>query len=109
MRDYATLTDVSTRARLAVAPLTRVAGIQNKVLDAASVGLAQVVSPQALEGFRPGFPLEPCADDAAFVASIVELLQDDALRTSRAEVAADYVEAMYSARAWLPWAEALLA
>ena len=66
------------------------------------------MTPAALEGFRPGFPLEPIVDDAAFVAAVVELLDDDALRARRAESAAAFVEATYSHRAWLPWAEELL-
>lgn len=106
--DFAALPDVAARARIAVAPLTRVAGIQNKVLDAAMLGLAQVVTPAALEGFAPGFPLAGHGSDAAFVAEVVRLL--DAPEAAEAETALVRAHAVaeYGAEHWRQWATEVL-
>ena len=54
--DYPSLDTLLAGARVAVAPLTHTAGIQNKVLDAAIHGMPQVATPAALAGFDPAFP-----------------------------------------------------
>ncbi|MEY2592017.1 MAG: polysaccharide biosynthesis protein PslH [Acidimicrobiaceae bacterium] len=106
--DFASLSQLAARARVAVAPLTRVAGIQNKVLDAATLGLPQVVTPAALEGFAPGLPLPAPADDAAFAAEIVRVLDDRAGALAAAATLRDHVHREYSAARWSDWARALL-
>jgi hypothetical protein len=106
--DFSALPDVGGRARIAVAPLSKVAGIQNKVLDAASIGLAQVVTPQALEGFDPEIPLVGQRDDASFVAEIVRLLDDGATAREQASKLQTHLQLRYSPSAWRPWAEALV-
>jgi hypothetical protein len=106
--DFASLPDVAARARIAVAPLSRVAGIQNKVLDAASVGLAQVVTPEAVEGFRPGLPIEQSASDADLVEAIAGLLDDEGRRAEQVTAMQDHLRAEYAPAAWTPWAEQLL-
>ena len=83
--DFASLPELTARARVAVAPLSHVAGIQNKVLDAASLEIPQVVTPAALEGFAPGIPLAAHADDRGFADEIVRLL-DHAPDSGRASI-----------------------
>ncbi len=107
--DFPSLETVARRARLAVAPLTRVAGIQNKVLDAASLGIPQVVSAQALEGFAPGLPLAGHDDDESFVADVVRLLNDPATAIAEAEALRHQVNEQYGPGAWLPWANEVVA
>ena len=50
--DFPSLPAVAARARLAVVPLDRTAGIQIKVLDAVCLGIAQVVTPAASRATR---------------------------------------------------------
>jgi hypothetical protein len=105
--DFTSLPAVGARARVAVAPLSRVAGIQNKVLDAAAIGLPQVVTPEALEGFDPGLPLVGLADDAAFVAEVVRLLQDRDAARAQVVALGEHVRHRYSTEAWRGWASAV--
>ena len=107
--NFASLTDVASRARVAVAPLDRTAGIQIKVLDAASLALPQVVTSAALRGYAAGFPLEPHDDDAAFAAEIVRLLEHPADARAEGAAAARHAQEHYSVGAWAPWAADLLA
>jgi glycosyltransferase involved in cell wall biosynthesis len=53
--NFATVDDVLSRARLAIAPLRIATGLQIKVLDAAARGMPQLVSTSAAAGFEPGF------------------------------------------------------
>jgi hypothetical protein len=105
---FSSLPEVAARARVAVAPLTRVAGIQNKVLDAAMVGLAQVVTPAALEGFAPGFPLAGHGSDEAFVTEVVRLLDAPGVAAAETEVVRAHVAAEYGAEHWQQWATEVL-
>lgn len=107
--NFASLSTVAARTRVAVAPLSKVAGIQNKVLDAASVGLAQVVTPEALEGFGPGLPIEPAIGDAAFVEEVTRLLDDPASARTQVRAMQTHIAAQYSVDRWAPWAATLLA
>ncbi len=96
------------RARVAVAPLVHTAGIQNKVLEAASAGVAQVATPQAVAGFRPGLPIRVAEPGRAFVDALVDLLEDAPTRTREAEEARAHVSAEYVPEAWAEWAESAL-
>ncbi len=108
LADFASLSHVASHARVAVAPLRHVAGIQNKVLDATCAGLAQVVTPGAIEGFRPGLPLVGHPDDADFVAEILRMLDEPLRRDEQVRGLRDHFEAGYSTAAWAPWARGLL-
>ena len=83
---------------------THTAGIQIKVLEAASYGMAQVVTSAALDGFGPGFPLMPADDDDAFVAEMVRLLEDPRGTREAGERAREHVAATYRPEAWSDWA-----
>lgn len=108
MADFGDLADVLRRARIAVVPLVHAAGIQIKVLDAAAHGMAQVVTPVALAGFRPGFPATVASGDDELVDAIATLLDDDTRRRQEGSAAREYVGEHYSTEAWSPWATALL-
>jgi hypothetical protein len=86
-----------------------VAGIQNKVLDAATLGLPQVVTPAALEGFAPGMPLAGQVDDPAFAAELVRLLEDAPAAAAEASALRAHVEREYGTERWRAWAESVLA
>jgi len=100
LEDYADVAAVCGRARLAVIPLTHVAGIQTKVLEAAAAGLAQVISPMVLSGLTPDFPAVVARTDGEFVDSVTHLLGDAAERRRIAEAARWHVSQRYSALAW---------
>jgi glycosyltransferase involved in cell wall biosynthesis len=106
--DFDNLRSVASRARLACFPLTHTAGIQIKVLEAASLGLAQVVSPPALAGLEPGFPVTVADGDAAMVDAILSLLGDNARRSVEAADARRCVVDLYGAARWTPWTSSLL-
>jgi glycosyltransferase involved in cell wall biosynthesis len=106
--DFADLHQTCGQARVAVAPLDHTAGIQIKVLEAAAMGIAQVVSPAALEGMAPGFPAMVSSDDVSFIDAICTLLDDDTLRHNLAQAAAIHVRDHYSVQKWRPWGLALI-
>ena len=107
--DFASLAEIAARARVAVAPLRRTAGIQIKVLDAACLALPQVATSAALRGYAPGFPLEPRDDDAAFAAEIIRLLEHPAEAEEQGADLVRHAQERYSVSAWIPWATSLLA
>jgi glycosyltransferase involved in cell wall biosynthesis len=90
------------RARLAVAPLRHANGIQNKVLEAAAAGLAQVLSAQALGGTEPGFPAMVVRSPEDTTAAIRLLLQSPKRRLQLALDAHAHVAARYSVERWTP-------
>jgi glycosyltransferase involved in cell wall biosynthesis len=100
--DFDDVLTVCQRARVAVAPLGRANGIQNKVLEAAAAGLPQVVSPQALGGNAPGFPAMVARTREGMVASIQLLLQRPERRLALARAAHAHVVENYSVRRWAP-------
>lgn len=106
--DYSRLEDVAGRARLAVFPISYATGIQTKVLEAASMGLAQVASPAAVAGMKPNFPVLTASNDAEFVEVIGRLLDDPGERRRMAEEARRHVLALYSIEEWLPRVSALV-
>ncbi|MBX9789746.1 MAG: TIGR03087 family PEP-CTERM/XrtA system glycosyltransferase [Pirellulales bacterium] len=98
------------RAAVAIVPLRIARGIQNKVLEAAAMRKAMIVSPAALEG------LAMVADRDVLVASdaqawcdhLKRLFGDGAERRRLASAARDYVERQHSWTACLqPFAELL--
>jgi hypothetical protein len=95
-------------ARVAVAPLIHAAGIQNKVLEGAAAGVAQVATPQAVAGFKPPLPIR-VAEGGAFADAVVDLLNDDRGRAREAAAAHDHVAAHYVPAAWADWAAGALA
>jgi Glycosyl transferases group 1 len=107
--DFASLTEIAARARVAVAPLRRTAGIQIKVLDAACLALPQVVTSAALRGYAPGFPLEPHDDDDSFGAEIIRLLEHPAEAEDQGTALVRHAQQQYSVSTWTPWAADLLA
>jgi hypothetical protein len=107
--DFRDLGETCGRARIAVAPLDHTAGIQIKVLEAAAMGLAQVVTPEALDGMAPGFPAIVGANDAGLIDGIVRLLDDERTRVEQAEACRRHVKEQYSVTRWTPWTAALLA
>lgn len=102
--DFESLPAIAARARVAVAPLTHTAGIQIKVLDAAALGLPQVVRSPALAGLDPDFPLVPHDTDEAFAAEIVRLLDDPDAASASAELVRTHVDNEYGADRWADWA-----
>lgn len=108
LADFADVGAVMARGRCAVAPLGHTAGMQIKVLDAAALGLPQVVTSAALEGFAPGFPVQPVDRDADLVSEIVRVLSDERTARQQAAVARDQVTRDYGAAHWSEWARALL-
>ena len=105
--DFPSVAALASRALVAVAPLTRASGIQNKVLEAAAAGLPQVVSPAAVAGLRPGFPAEVAAPED-FADALIRLLEDAPRRDDLSAAARDEVGHHYVASAWGPWATQVL-
>jgi glycosyltransferase involved in cell wall biosynthesis len=106
--DFDDIADVTSQARIAVAPLVRASGIQNKVLEAAAFGLPQVVSPQALAGLRPGFPAEVAARQDELGPLIAALLADQARQAELHDAGIEEVRRTYVPEAWTDWAQRLI-
>lgn len=106
--DYATVADVATRGRVAVTPVVHSAGIQNKVLEAAALGTAQVISPEVMRGLDPAFPIKVATVGPDFVDRVVELLADPVGRVVAGEVARRHVAEMYAPATWVPTIAAML-
>lgn len=106
--DFDDIAEVASQARIAVAPLARTSGIQNKVLEAAALGLPQVVSPQALAGLRPGFPAEVASREDEIGPRIVELLSDVARQAELRAAGVEEVRRTYVAEAWVDWTARIL-
>lgn len=101
--DFPDVSDLCARARLAVVPLEHTAGIQIKVLEAAALGLAQVVTPASVHGMRPGFPVTVAGSDSEIVTAVVELLDDPARRAQEGAAAQRHMARHYTAAAWSAW------
>ena len=102
VEDYPDNEWLAEQANVALAPLRSTAGIQNKVLEAASMGLAQVVAPAALAGFDDGFPTRVAESPAELVAAVKELAGDDVARRQLADDAWAFAHAHYTTDAWVP-------
>ncbi|MDQ6947665.1 MAG: glycosyltransferase family 4 protein [Actinomycetota bacterium] len=107
--DFPNVSDLCAGARLGVVPLQHTAGIQIKVLEAAALGLAQVVTPASVRGMRPGFPVTVADTDSQMVAAVVDLLDDPERRTREAAAARRHMARHYSANAWSAWPSTLSA
>ncbi|MGI8983238.1 MAG: glycosyltransferase family 4 protein [Acidimicrobiales bacterium] len=107
LADFPNVSDLCAGARLAVAPLEHTAGIQIKVLEAAALGLAQVVSPAAVRGMRPPFPVTVAASDSEMVDAVVDLLDDPQQRAREGEAARLHMARHYTAAAWSEWPSTL--
>ena len=106
--DFDELAPVARRARLACFPLAHTAGIQIKVLEAAALGLAQVVCGPALAGLEPGFPAAVADDDRTLVEKTLELLRDNGQRLAQADAAQRCAQELYGVDRWRPWISSLL-
>lgn len=106
--DFADLGDVCSSARLALAPLQQGTGIQNKVLEAAAHGLAQIVTPHVLAGVGADFPAVVAHTDVELVAAIARLLDDPAERASLARRGRQAVIDGFGVDRWATWAAELL-
>jgi hypothetical protein len=106
--DFADLGDVCSSARLSVAPLQHGTGIQNKVLDAAAHGLAQIVTPNVLAGVGADFPAVVAETDVEWVATIARLLDDPAEMASLGRRGRQAVIDGFGVDRWATWAADLL-
>jgi glycosyltransferase involved in cell wall biosynthesis len=106
--DFDDVASIHARGRVAVAPLDHAAGIQIKVLDAAALGVPQVVSPTAVAGLADGLPAEVADGDQQFVNAISRLLADPARRAELAAAARAHVIENYSVDRWSRWADAVM-
>ncbi len=107
LADFDSLPTLLASARLGVVPLLHASGIQNKALEAAAHGLAQVVDPVVAAGFAPDFPFAVADDDRALIRHIVRLLDDDAARATLAAQSQQHMLDAYSAVSWREWANGL--
>jgi glycosyltransferase involved in cell wall biosynthesis len=97
---FADFESIASKAAVAVSPLSASTGFQIKVLDAAQVGLPQVVTGAALKGFSPGFPARVADGDEEFADAVVELLHDSRLRQELADAAHNHAETRYCVESW---------
>jgi glycosyltransferase involved in cell wall biosynthesis len=81
------------RAAVAIAPLHLARGVQNKVLEAMSMGLPVVASPQAAQGLGQAPPgvLQIADGAAATIAAVAELFADPARAREVGRAAAAWV------------------
>jgi len=84
------------RARVAVSPLAHVAGIQNKVIEAAAAGVPQVLTPEALSGLPRGFPCMVAATGDLFAQAINALLERPESRHQLAAAARTMASQVFS-------------
>lgn len=84
-------------AAVAVAPLRIARGLQNKVLEAMAMAKPVVASPQALGGFdrKRGFPALAARSAPEWVATLDQLLRDDAGSSELGCTGRRYVEMHY--------------
>jgi hypothetical protein len=106
--DFADVRALCSRARLSFVPLVHASGIQNKVLEAAAIGMPQVISAAAAAGVDPDFPALVARDDEEFIAMVTGLLDDPGKLASWAKAAHAHVAARYRPEAWAPWVRSAL-
>jgi sugar transferase (PEP-CTERM/EpsH1 system associated) len=92
IRHYLAMADVC------VAPLRIAQGVQNKVLEALSMGKAVVCTPQAREGLKAltGEEIVVANSENEFALSVIKLIQDKNARDRLARRARRHVEENYS-------------
>lgn len=106
--NFADIGDVCARARLALATLEWGTGIQNKVLEAAAHGVAQVVTPGVLAGVGADFPAAVAGRDTELVAVITTLLEDAPTRAALATRSRQFVAHRFGVARWAAWGEQVL-
>jgi glycosyltransferase involved in cell wall biosynthesis len=106
--DFVDAANVLAACSVSVAPLRKASGLQNKVIDAAAQGVAQVISPAAAAGLDPSFPVRVAADDEEFARAVVALLDDPETRAREASAARDHVLSAYSPDYWGAQLQALV-
>ena len=86
------------RANVCVIPLRIARGIQNKLLEAMSMGKAIVCTPQAMEGISATHARELCVadDNTNFAEAVIRVLADDKLRKELGSKARQCVEKHYA-------------
>jgi sugar transferase (PEP-CTERM/EpsH1 system associated) len=83
------------RAVVAVAPLRLARGVQNKVLEALSMALPVVATPEAAQGLGDDPPVRTATDAAGTVAAIAALFDDQARARAEGRAAAAWVRAHF--------------
>lgn len=85
-------------AEVCVIPLRIARGIQNKVLEAMSMGKAVVCSPEAMEGIAavPGKDLVTAEDSTSFAQAVIQLLKNKNLQQTLEHKARICMEKNYS-------------
>lgn len=83
------------RATVAIAPLRLARGVQNKVLEAMSMGLPVVSSPQAAQGLGdvPAGTLAIADGEQATIAAVAELFADEVRARAVGRAAATWIRA----------------
>jgi len=83
------------RATVAIAPLRLARGVQNKVLEAMSMGLPVVATPQAAQGIgaAPAGTLRVASTAEATIAVVDDLFADPARARAQGRAAAEWVRA----------------
>ena len=108
VEDYPSNDWLRTQAKVAIVPLRSTSGIQNKVLEAAAIGLAQVVTPAALAGIGSDLPCRVADHPTALVSEARALVDDYETRADLAGRAHHYVARHYTCDAWLPAFERII-
>jgi len=85
------------KSAVALAPLRLARGVQNKVLEAMSMGLPTVASPQASQGLGdvPGNSLVIAADEDATIEGVAKWFADPTLARQDGDAAAQWVRAQW--------------
>jgi glycosyltransferase involved in cell wall biosynthesis len=107
--DFADPAPLYAAARVAIAPLRYTAGIQIKVLDAATFGVPVVATPEALAGFDPDLPALSAHGAAGLAAHVRELLADPSRQVALGAELRDHVLAKYAPGRFGEWLRRALA
>lgn len=94
--NFHSLSDVLSRVKITVAPLTHATGIQNKVIEAAAHGVPQVVSPAAMAGLDADFPVVSYNSAEDWVVAVQRLLDAEEENHAEGEQARTHVCSNYS-------------
>lgn len=93
------LRPVVRRQALAVLPLVSGAGIKNKLLEAAALGLPVVCTPLATLGLRGDPPVIQATSASDFADAVITMWRDPVERTARARAIREWVTTHHSWRA----------
>ena len=106
--DFADVFSVLGRGRVNLVPVEHLSGISTKILDAAAMGVPQVVTRAALSGVADGFPAVVAEGRVDFVSAALSLLADEPRRRGLADAGRDLMLRSYSVEAWKSRVEGLL-